>query len=167
MRQDIKTKAAFAREVGVTRSRVSQWIAEGKLTGEALVVVGQTERIAADVAHRQLGRHVVSGSARGDTVEAIQRQRLAALELANERTRAAALADAGRYVEADAARREMGAIASRLTAAFDSAVLDMAEAIAAGSTLSSRDALHLLRTAWLSSRARLAETFGGNGATAK
>jgi predicted transcriptional regulator len=133
LQPNIKTKASFARELGLTRSRISQFIAEGKVDGDALVIVGQSERINADVARRQLGRQVGgAGHVRGETVEAIQRERLAALQLTNERSRAEALSLAGRFVEADAMRAEVGRIAGRLVAAFDGVLPELAEAVAIG-----------------------------------
>jgi hypothetical protein len=33
---NLTRKAEFSRQLGVTRSRVSQWVAEGKLYGDAL-----------------------------------------------------------------------------------------------------------------------------------
>lgn len=50
----IVRKGEFARMRNVDPSRVSQWISEGKLTGEALVGEGRTARINVEVATRQL-----------------------------------------------------------------------------------------------------------------
>src|ERR1700678_1261845 len=163
MMQGNVSKAEFARIAGVTRSRVSHWISSGELGGDALVRGGRTERVNVEAARRQLGARVdvdqriaPARGGRGDTLDAIQRQKLAALELANERARLEAATDTGRYVDVGAAKQEMGKIAGRMVAAFDGILPTLADAIAAGSDLSSRDALHLLRTAWLSCRSRLA-----------
>lgn len=48
------TKGQFATLTGVTPGRVSQWIAEGKLTGSALVGEGRSARINVAVASDQL-----------------------------------------------------------------------------------------------------------------
>jgi len=48
------TKGQFAERAGVTPGRVSQWIAEGKLTGAALVGEGRSARINVAVASEQL-----------------------------------------------------------------------------------------------------------------
>ena len=157
---NILSKADFARQVGVTRSRVSQWIAEGKLDGAALVIVGQSARIDADVARRQLGAHVGGiaggGNVRGETIEAIQRERLAALQLTNERARVEARATAGGFVEADAMRAEVGRIAGRLISAFDGALPELATSAATVTGGSERDILHALRGSWSAIRARVA-----------
>lgn len=163
--ETIVTKAEFSRLVGVTRGRVSQWIAGGQIDGDALVRVGQSERIHVEAAQRQLGRRldldqrITKGRSRrdgADTLGAIQRQRLAQLELANAHAREAALARAGLYVEADAARQEMGKIAGRLLASFEGGLPELASALAGHFQLPQRDVLHVLRTAWRGLRARLA-----------
>jgi hypothetical protein len=100
---------------------------------------------------------VASASPPGAALDTgIKSARLRQLELANERAAAEAAAGSGRYVEAEAAKLEMGRIAGRMVAAFDGVLPDLADAVAAQSTLSQRDALHLLRGAWLASRSRLA-----------
>jgi hypothetical protein len=131
LQPNIQTKAAFSRLAGVTPGRVSQWIASGALSGDALVRDGRAERIDVDVARRQLGRRLAAdqrlpaerggGADRGDTLNLIQRQRLAALELANERTRAAALADAGRLVRAGDVKAEVRRVLLSALAAIDDA----------------------------------------------
>lgn len=164
MQPNILSKADFARQVGVTRSRVSQWIAEGKLDGAALVIVGQSERINAEVARRQLGAHVGGiaggGNVRGETIEAIQREKLVQLQLTNERARVEARATAGRLVEADLVRAEVGRIAGRLISAFDGALPELATAAATVTGGSERDILHALRGAWSAARRRLAGAEG-------
>jgi hypothetical protein len=46
----VVSKADFARRCGVTRGRVSQWIRDGQIGGEALDGTGPRARIRADVA---------------------------------------------------------------------------------------------------------------------
>jgi len=169
------TKAEFARLAGVDRSRVSQWIAAGQLSGEALVAVGRGERIDVVAARRQLGQRVdvdqrlASRARRGDAggpLEALQRERLVALELANAEARAEAMMRSGRYIEADGARVEMGRIAAGMISAFDGALPVFADAVAAGSTLAQRDVLRMLNGAWREIRARLAGEAAAAAATA-
>ncbi|HLN11066.1 MAG TPA: hypothetical protein VK281_19190 [Xanthobacteraceae bacterium] len=163
MNQDIVSKAEFARITGVTRARVSQWISGGELDG-ALVRDGRAERIDVKAARRQLGgrlavdqRTISRGRGdRGDTIDEIQRERLAALRLTNERARAAALADAGRFLEADAVRVELGRVAGRLVSAFDGVLPEFAAAAATVTRGSERDILHAIRGVWGEARARLA-----------
>lgn len=51
---DVITKAEFARRRGVSAGRVSQWISEGKITGDALVGEGRSAKIRESVAVAQL-----------------------------------------------------------------------------------------------------------------
>lgn len=51
---DIITKAELARRRGVTPGRVSQWLSEGKISGEAIVGEGRKARIRETVAVEQL-----------------------------------------------------------------------------------------------------------------
>ncbi len=167
--QSTATKAEFAAMSGVTKGRVSQWLRTGKIDGAAIVGEGRHARIDVEAARRQLdarldvsqrlganGKAKLDGVSSDPTDAAIKRQRLAQLELANERARAEAAASAGRYVEADVMRQELGRVAGRLVAAFEGALPELAAAIAAGSGLPQRDALHALRGAWRAVRARLA-----------
>ena len=116
----------FPRLVGVTRGRVSQWMdQEARSTATRSSGSASPSVLHVEAAQRQLGRRldldqrITKGRSRrdgADTLGAIQRQRLAQLELANAHAREAALARAGLYVEADDARQEMGRVAGRLLA---------------------------------------------------
>jgi DNA-binding transcriptional MerR regulator len=178
----VLSKSEFAASVGVSPSRLSHWLREGRIDGAAVIGSGYKARIDADLARRQLDSRLdlsqrlgANGKALGavsdhqsdeelDTALApgatldtgIKSARLRQLELANERAAAEVAAGSGRYVEAEAAKLEMGRIAGRMVAAFDGVLPDLADAVAAASALSQRDALHLLRGAWLASRSRLA-----------
>lgn len=54
--RSIVSKSEFARICGVDPGRVSQWIAERKLTGAAFVGEGRSARINVPIAQRQLRR---------------------------------------------------------------------------------------------------------------
>ncbi len=142
---------------------------EGKIDGDAIVGSGYSARIDVELARAQLdarlhlgqrlganGRAELEGGT-GPTLDAdIKAARLRELELSNERAAAEAMAVTGRYVEADAARREMGAIAGRLVASLEGGLPSLADAVADRFQLPPRDVLHVLRTAWLALRTRLA-----------
>ncbi|MDX0568630.1 hypothetical protein GOC99_33415, partial [Sinorhizobium medicae] len=51
---DIMTKSAFAAHVGVSAGRISQYIAERKIFGDALEGEGRNAKIRASVAVEQL-----------------------------------------------------------------------------------------------------------------
>jgi hypothetical protein len=178
---DIVTKSAFASLTRVAPSRVSQWIAGGKIYGDALVGQGHRARIRMSVALEQLKRSLdvsqrISANAKAQlelpaegnksagfppaeqTIDdKLKRERLEQLELANERAREERAARAGIYLNAEDARRQMGRAAGSLLTAFDGALGEFATAIAAQSNLTSRDALHLLRTTWRSIRERTSD----------
>jgi hypothetical protein len=183
---EIATKKQFAEIAGVSAARVSQWLSSGQINGAALVGEGRHARIRTEVALNQLrlrldadqriangtarlGRPKGSNSVLDNTVapsaenaestleERLKRQRLEQLELANEKAREEAAARAGTWTRTDDVRREMGRVVGRLVSVFDSALVEFSTAIAARSDLSSRDALHLLRSTWRTIRERAAE----------
>jgi hypothetical protein len=178
---EISTKKRFAEIAGVSAARVSQWLSSGQINGAALVGEGRHARIRTEVALAQLrlrldaDQRIANGTARldppkgGNTVaplapnaeptleERLKRQRLEQLELANEKAREEASARVGTYARADDVRQEMGRLVGKLVTVFDSALVEFATAVAARSDLSSRDALHLLRSAWRSIRERAAQ----------
>jgi len=163
------TKSEFAELMGVSRGRVSQMLAARQIDGDAIVGEGRSARINVEAARRQLdarldlgqrlganGRVRLGGDTSDPTDAAIKAARLRQLTLANERAAEEAKLRAGRYVEADDARQEMGRVAGRLVAAFEGALPELAAAIAANSSMSQRDALHILRGGWRAIRTRLA-----------
>ena len=178
MSGDFVSKSEFAALIEVHPSRVSQYISEGKISGEAIEGKGRHARIRVEIAKEQLRQLLdidqrigANAKARLDDAaprgplepapptidDKLKRERLEQLELANERAREDRAARAGVYVRADDARREMGRVASDLVTTFESALAEFATAVAAGSNLAHRDAVHLLRTAWRSIRERSAD----------
>jgi hypothetical protein len=176
----IVSKSEFAAIAGVGRVRVSQYLAEKKIYGEAIVGRGRKARIRVRVALEQLGRALdvvqhlgANGRARTqgngdaprsngevpDTVEqSIKAERLRQLALSNAKAVAEEAARSGRYMLADDARQEMGRVASQLMAAFQSALPELATAMAAAfKGVNQRDALRTLRTAWQDIRRRQAK----------
>jgi hypothetical protein len=55
---EIVSEMEFAELVGVGPSCVSQWIARGKISGDALVGSGNRSRIRVDVAREQLQKNL-------------------------------------------------------------------------------------------------------------
>jgi hypothetical protein len=179
MASDLVSKTAFAALLRVHASRVSQYISQSKIYGDAIVGVGRHARIRVSVATEQLKKSLdvdqrigANGRARLDdlspppaipeaappTIEdKLKKERLEGLELANERAREERSARAGLYVKSDDVRREMGRVGSHLMSSFDSALTEFATAIAANTNMTTRDAGHLLRTTWRSIRERNSE----------
>lgn len=54
MSDEVVSKSAFARAVGVAPGRVTQWITAGQIDGDALVGSGRSAKIRVAVAIRQL-----------------------------------------------------------------------------------------------------------------
>jgi DNA-binding transcriptional regulator YdaS (Cro superfamily) len=176
----VTTKKRFAALANVSPSRVSQWIAKGQLSGEAIVGHGHRARIRVAVAKEQLRRNLDvvqhlgaagrarldgNGAAAASTVEPtveddIKQARLQQLALSNAKARAEAAAQSGRYLLAADARQELGRVAARLMAAFESSFTEFANAIMAAPPATSRDALRTLRAIWWTIRARQAKAAG-------
>jgi hypothetical protein len=178
---DIVTKSAFADLTRVHQSRVSQWISQKKIFGDALVGEGRHARIRVSVALEQLKRGLdvaqrigANGKARLDLAplpsgarldaatpagidDQLKRGRLEQLELANERAREERAARAGVYMRTEDARREMGRLAAKMITLFEGSLSEIANALASQFNIPSREALHEVRTAWRSIRERLAE----------
>ncbi|MGU3539993.1 hypothetical protein [Methylobacterium sp. A54F] len=62
----IVTKSEFAKIAGVSPGRVTQWIDEGKISGDALVGQGRSARIRAEAALRQVNLRRDVGQALGN-----------------------------------------------------------------------------------------------------
>ena len=184
MSAPVATKTEFAKLAGVSRARVSQWIAGKKIAGDALVGEGRHARIRVPVALEQLRRNLdldqrlgANGKARldgepgsavvPDLIEQdIKRQRLEQLALANAKAREEAAARTGRYIEAEEARQQLGRVASRMVTMFDVALTEFANTIAAHPPTSSREALQLLQATWRDIRARQANAAGADAVAA-
>jgi len=173
---DIVGKKQFANLIGVSPSRVTQFLAQKKLYGDALVGEGHHARIRVSVACEQLKRGLdprwsgrvrldipdmgaeSSATAPPDRVEeSIKQERLAALQLANERARENAALRAGTFILTADSKREMGRLGAKLMAMFDAAMAEFSTGIAAKSNLSARDAQHLLRTMFRQIRERASQ----------
>ncbi|HLH95027.1 MAG TPA: hypothetical protein VKW08_07905 [Xanthobacteraceae bacterium] len=63
---EIASKSEFARLCNVSPGRVTQWITEGKVYGEAIVGEGRTAQIRVAVARAQLRRHLDIGQRLGN-----------------------------------------------------------------------------------------------------
>jgi hypothetical protein len=175
----VVTKSQFAAIAGVSRVRVSQYLAERKIGGDAIVGAGHRARIRVAVAMEQLRRNLdpvqalgangrVSTDAGGvvrDTIETgIKVARLEQLALSNAKAVAEAAARSGRYMLVDDARQELGRSAARLLAVFESSLGEFAAAMMAEKPATQRDALRTLRTAWRTIRKRAAKATGTEAA---
>jgi hypothetical protein len=173
----LATKKDFAAELGVTPGRLSQYIADGKISGAAIVGSGVRAQINVDIAKGQLRKNLDVSQSTGMNAKArvqpapaaastfpsgrpledhIKFQRLRQLKAANEKAQLEAAVRAGKYVKADEARLAAGRIAGQLMSTFEASLTEFANAIAAQSDLSTRDAMRLLRGVWRQMRERQA-----------
>jgi hypothetical protein len=176
----IVSKGQFAKLVGVTAGRVTQWISAKQIYGDALVGEGRAARIRVASAIAQL-RSTVDGSTanarlrldglsvdpNGDsqaagtsdaTVEnSIKVARLGQLELSNARARAEAAAASGRYTKTADVKQQMGRISSTLINAFEGHQAELASKIAAKFSLSLRDVQHFTRAEFRTFRVRASD----------
>src|SRR5271165_1245694 len=176
---DVVTKTAFADLCGVSGARVSQWLADGKLDGEAIVGHGHRARIRVDVARVQLKQRLnitqrlATGRAKLDGAkpvksadeaqpieEDIKAERLAQLRHFNKRASEEAALRSGAYVKAADVQQQYGAVAARLMSAFEASFMPIANAVAAARAQTPADILRTMRATWREARAQAAKAQG-------
>lgn len=184
------SKGEFASIIGVSPGRVSQYLAEGKITAAALEGSGRNAkirveqakadlRLTLDVSQRLGNGHETrldsdagfppptasSPSASTATQSGldyeIKQQKLEQLRRNNRSAAIAEAADKGRFIETEAARAELNKLASSMMMIFEGCLNDFATAISAEFKIPSRDVLHLLRGEFLKARAKEAKKNGG------
>lgn len=169
----VLSKGDFAREVGVSPGRVSQWIAEGKIGPDALDGEGRSAKIIVDraleqiKARRDVGQSLgngigtrVFGAAGAETDQPtstapplrtddvayqIQLERLKSERRKNERDAVDEATRRGKLVPADDVRAQMARLARQVDEVNAAMLVDFASAIAGKFSLPQRDVLHLLR----------------------
>jgi len=169
---DVVSKQSFAELIGVTPARLSQYLAEGRISGEAIIGVGRHARINVAVAQAQLKarlditQRIANGRARLDGAGAaaieddIKAERLAQLRRLNQRAAEEAALRAGVYVKAADARQQFGAVAARMLSTFEASFTPIANAIVASRAQTPRDVLRAMRSTWREVRAQAAKAQG-------
>jgi hypothetical protein len=175
---EVVSKSTFAALASVSPARVSQWISEGKLSGDALVGDGRRAGIRVTVALEQLKRRLdtirhVSASDRSELglnsederaagVDAdLKRERLTQLRLQNQRALEEQLLRSGRFMLAADARVEMGRFAKKMIIIWQGWVGSLGATISANFSLPPRDVNHVLRLASRELRTQAAKEMGG------
>ena len=168
----VVSKSSFAELIGVTPARLSQYLAEGRISGEAIVGVGRHARINVAVAQAQLKtrlditQRIANGRARLDSAGAaaiedeIKAERLRQLQHLNARAAEEAALRAGAYVKAADARQQFGAVAARMLSTFEASFMPIANAIVATRAQTPRDVLRAMRSTWREVRAQAAKAQG-------
>jgi DNA-binding transcriptional regulator YdaS (Cro superfamily) len=174
----ILSKAAFAAQLGVSRSRVSQWLAQKKLHGEALVGSGRGARIRVDIAIEQLKKNLditqrlgMNARAKLDATNApgtaatvdptiedqIKAERLEGYRRDNRRKAEEEAARGGRYVLVEDVKQQMGRISSQMLNTFEGWVNEVTSIISGKFSISQRDLQHLTRSEFRTFRVRASE----------
>jgi len=175
------TKADFARHIGVSDVRVSQYVRDGIITADALYGEGRSARIIVDKALEQVSarRHVGQALSNGlttklsfdrppvgdgplsprdpDTAELIQLERLTQERRKNRLAEIEEEERLGRLIPVADFNREIGKISQALVNTYNGMAPDIANAFAAKFGISQRDALHLVRQVMSEKRAVAAE----------
>lgn len=173
---EVLSKSEFARRRGVSAAAVSQWIANGKLGGAALVGEGRAARILVEEAERQLGltrdpgqqlaqaalRPTASAalplpapaprSAEDDHAARYQKARADSAEIDSERSRRRLAAEDGLYmVTADAAAawaKELAEFLHAVEGWFPDLAVRLAAMAAAGQPMDAKSLTAALRRDW-------------------
>lgn len=184
-------KSVFAGLINVTPGRVSQYIAEGKIFGEAIVGEGRHAKICVEVAKAQLRRKLDIDQRHGNGLstrlepglplaspiapspqlspadpveEKIKQERLEALQRQNRKAAEEEAARAGRYAPAEQIAQQFGRIAQDMLTGFEGALSDFATAISAQFNIPHRDVLHLLRSEFRKTRQRASDSLQAGAA---
>lgn len=155
----VMRKGDFARLRQVTPARVSQWIAEGKIYGDAIVGTGRDARINADVAHSQLGAtlDITQTVAQNrpnldpalpplsDAARRTQDAKAEQAEIEARRSRRKELEEMGVYVRADATAREWSRTLAQLFSGLEELIPMLGDAVAAECAADAKAATVVLR----------------------
>ena len=175
---DVVTKSAFASLIGVSAGRVSQFLSEKKIFGDALVGEGRCARIRVSVACQQLKRNLDISQRFGNGIttrldqpfpvseagppadpieEQLKREKLEQLQRLNRKAAREEAEKIGRLTDSDLARQQMGRIAAQVVTVFEGSAAEIANTIAATFNLPPRDVVHLVRGEFRKVRASAAK----------
>jgi hypothetical protein len=176
---EVVSKSRFAELAGVSRVRISQWLAEGKIRDDALVGRGRHAKVRVAVALKQLRRyldpvqHLANGRARlnadddaaplnGESAieDLIKQERLQQLVLGNAAARLSAGIQSGHYTRVEDFRQQLGRASTRQQAAFESAFPEFAMAIITAKPQTTSEVQKVLREVWRTVRERQAAALG-------
>lgn len=163
----VVTKGRFAELCNVTPGRVSQWLAAGKISGDALVGEGRGQQIDVEKAQAQLkvkldidqrlsgnglSTNLEAAAAAGPPINSVEQQiaeqRLIGLQRANREKATDEAVRLGQLVATDDARRQAGKEVAQVVARVEGALPELASAIAAKFKLPAREVVHELKQKW-------------------
>ena len=189
----VMTKGDFAKHIGVSAARVSQYLTEGKIGSDALVGEGRSARIRVAVAlgqireRRDVSQALGNGlftrldgpaapasapvesaapAPRPDSIEEqIKREKLRASQMANRKAAEEEEERKGRYTETVAVRAQMARLAASMMQTMEAGLSDMATALAGQFGLPQRDVEHALQMGFRKIRDKAAERHRGRAET--
>ena len=171
---EIVSKGKFAALRNVTPGRVSQWIAERKIKGPAIVGEGRNAQIHVLIATQQLRGSLDIKQRAGNGLETnldippvlapdvtdgakapelpitdpidehIKRERLEQLRRSNRKLAEEEATRSGRFTDAAETSRRMGTIAAQTITIVEASLSEIATALSAKFQIPQRDVLHLL-----------------------
>jgi hypothetical protein len=177
---NVVRKAAFARLCGVTRGRVSQWIAAGQIGPEAIIGEGRFARIDVALAKEHLRLRLGDqrygwnglntklgdgpapaprrpGGSNLDSIEAqMKAEKLQQAQFATKRAEEADRLRRGIYIFSRDASAENVRTVQQALDGFEAAIADFAEAFSSANKIPQRDVRHLLRKQMRKFRERIA-----------
>jgi hypothetical protein len=171
------SKSEFARRRNVSPQRVSQWVAEGKITAPALVGAGRSAKINEAAAIEQLAGRLDTNQRQGNGIAtrlanvanvadddagngSLEKRLLTAKvrnsEMLGQRREEEELLRRGVLSETAAVKAAWHRGFGEMISAFEGAFPGFASAIAAKPGASAREMVLILRTEWRTERERLA-----------
>jgi hypothetical protein len=164
------TKGQLATIAGVSAGRVSQWIAEGKIHGDALIGEGRAAQINLDIAQQQLGltldfdqrqAQALAKPAAPSATVTPEQQRIAAVkadmaEIELRKLQREERAAAGIYVLATKARQAWGRELTELMTAIEQWLPEVALQMAEAHGIDHKAATTLLRQSFRAFRTKRA-----------
>jgi hypothetical protein len=177
MQEDHVSKSRFAKMAGVTRTRVGQWIREGKISSSAMVGTGRSARIRPSLACEQLKRNLDVDQRLGlngmdtklnqdefDPGEAGLNIALKAARLQESQIRLRRLAAEeaqrrGMYMLTVDVQREIGRLATQMIMIAEGDNVELASSLAAEFKINQRQVLHLIRLKRRETRAKISSAW--------
>lgn len=186
---DVRTKSEFANLCNVSAARVSQWIGEGKISGNALIGEGRKARVNVEIALQQVGIRRDVGQAFGNGLKTrldlgdefpnhnkdINFHSSAAIannaqeKIVIEKLRQSQITTAqlerkekeyrGEYIKADELQVSVNKAVSLAMRVMDSALQDMAMKLSSEFEINNRDALSVLKGCWKATRQNASEKY--------
>jgi hypothetical protein len=162
---NLVSKSEFARRCNVSKQRVSQWLASGHISGDAIVGTGRYAKLDADLALAQVSARTSAeqlgvngldtrlGTGSDDTGELLKLERLTQARLKTARMQAEEKELHGHWMVASEVVGGMNRLAAELIGSFERFILQDLPGVVAGELGVDRKGLTILiRREWLAWR---------------